>query len=200
MRSLKTKGFTPVEIHRQLQGARRRRRQSGPDLTSVRRALKGATFKRARVETRGGRRILSARNVRSLDAARKRLIDEAKGEKEVHWDDVIEAARVRKVNRTTAAKSMRRAGYDIKWRAPRLKPERTPEEDARRKELCDKYRKLPGTFWTRTVDAYIDLKKWKIPRSVRGRKYLCKMRVRGHLRTRGDGLEEEFHEARPQEA
>ena len=122
MHSLKAKGFTPVEIHRQLQGARRRRRQSGPDLTSVRRALKGATFKRARVETRGGRRILSARNVRSLDAARKRLIDEAKGEKEVHWDDVIEAARVPKVDRTTAAKSMRRAGYDIKWRAPRLKP------------------------------------------------------------------------------
>ena len=115
--------------------------------------MKGATFKRARVETRGGRRILSARNVRSLDAARKRLIDEAKGEKEVHWDDVIEAARVPKVNRTTAAKSMRRAGYDIRWRAPRLKPGRTPEEDARRKELCDKYRKLPGALWTRIVDA-----------------------------------------------
>ena len=89
---------------------------------AVRRALRGSTFKRSNVETRGRKQILSPANLRALERARKRLIARAEGDYEVHWDDIIQAARVPKVDRTTASKCMRAAGYDLAWRSPRLKP------------------------------------------------------------------------------
>ena len=51
---------------------------------------------------------------------------------------------------------------------------------------------LPETYWTETVDAYIDCKDWKIPRNVKGRSFLDKLKVRGHLRTRREGLARGF--------
>ena len=72
MQQLKADNMAPTEIYKRLQRDRRRRRQIGPDLSTVRRALAGATFKRARVETRGGRKTLSPRNLRALDAAHRR--------------------------------------------------------------------------------------------------------------------------------
>ena len=80
-------GITVVQIHRELVGARSRRGGRGPDLTSVRRALKGNTFKRSKVETRGRKRALSNVNMRALDAPRKRLIKDADSQFEVHRDD-----------------------------------------------------------------------------------------------------------------
>ena len=53
MQKWKGQGVVATEVHRRLQASRRRAHEDGPSLTSVRRALKGGTFKRARVETRG---------------------------------------------------------------------------------------------------------------------------------------------------
>ena len=144
------------------------------------------------MESRGRSCALTVHNLRALDKARKKLITEAKGEYEVHWDDVIRAARVPNVHRTTAARALKAAGYDIQWRAPRLKPDRTDLDDAQRKELCGKYRRLPESYWLDKVDAYIDCKRWPIPRNVRGRQFLNKLKVRGHLRTRSEGLKKGF--------
>ena len=77
-------GISPVGIHQRLQKARARVRKGGPDLTTVRRALKGSTFKRSRVEARGRPRVLSAANLRAVDRARKQAISKADGEDEVH--------------------------------------------------------------------------------------------------------------------
>ena len=192
MHKLKGQGLAVNDIHRHLCTVRSRRGMGCPDVTSVRRALKGKTFKRGTVETRGGPRALTLRNLRALDQARKRLIAKADGEYEVHWDDIIKAARVPKVDRTTAAKAMKAAGYDAQWRTPRLKPARGTADDAQRAEICKKLRMLPETYWTETVDAYIDCKNWKIPRSVKWRSFLNKLKVRGHLRTRREGLERGF--------
>ena len=115
MHQLHAQGASAAEIQRQV--AAQRRPRGGPDLTSVRRALRGRTFKRAKVETRGRPRSLTHINLRALNTARKRLIKKADGEYEVHWDDVIGAARAPGVHRATAARSMNRAGYDIKWRS-----------------------------------------------------------------------------------
>ena len=182
MFKLKAEKYSVPEIHRQLQAARRRRRKPGPDLTTVRRALKGATFKRSRVEARGARKVLSARNLKTLDATRKRLYKEAMGDHEIHWDDIIRAARVPQVHRTTVARSLNEAGYNIGWHTPRLKPERSTGDEAERKKMCDKLRKKPETFWTEEFDGYFDCKKWLIPRNLRGLQYARKQRVRGHLR------------------
>ena len=54
---------------------------------------------------------------------------------EVHWQDILRAARV-KVHRTTAATAMRKAGYDVQWRRPREKPMRPKEVVKDRAETC----------------------------------------------------------------
>ena len=171
--------------------------QSGPNLTTVRRALKGITHKRSLVETRGRKRLLSDQNVRSLDRARRKLIEKADGEYEVHWPDVIRAARVRTVHPTTAAKRMAAAGIDVKWRAPRLKLPRGAADRSERKRICDRLRKHRITFWTQQLDLYMDNKAWKTPSTARGRRFLHEPRARGHLRKPGEGLEEAFTKPHP---
>ena len=192
MSTWSSSGMSAIEIHRKLHSARQKAKKDGPNITSVRRALKGATFKRARKETRGRQRILTKANLSAIDRARKRLISKANGEYEVHWEDIIKAARVPKVDRTTAAKNMKAAGFDIQWRSPRLKPVRGEADEDERKRLCNKLRKLPERHWLTNVDAYIDCKDWPIPQNARGQRYLNMMRVRGHLRTKGEGLSKGF--------
>ena len=188
----KTQGLTPAEIHRRTTRKRAIAGKIGPSMMAVRRALHGATFKRPNIESRGRKRVLSAANLRAVDKTRKRLIAKANGEHEVHWDDIIRAARVPMVDRTTAAKCLKAVGYDIAWRSPRTQPTRTEIDEEQRARICDKLRKQPVTFWTDTIDAYIDCKAWPIPRSVKGRTFLNRLKVRGHLRTKGEGLNKGF--------
>ena len=56
---------------------------AAPHLTSFRKVLKGHTFKRGRVETRGRPQTLTAQALRKIDQARRDLIKKAKGEMEV---------------------------------------------------------------------------------------------------------------------
>ena len=190
--SLSSSGSTPVEVHGRLQAARRRVRKDGPSLRTVRRALKGDTFKRSGRETRGRHRILSSTNLRAANRARKHLIKKAKGEDEVHWGDIQRAARLPAVHRTTLAKNMQAAGYGIRWRTPRLKPARGEIDEAERKAMCDRMRKLPVRYWLQDVDAYIDCKDWDLPLTVRGKAHVKRLRVRGHLRTKSEGLQKGF--------
>ena len=187
-----SKGATPCEIHRRLIRARAAVRECAPSLVVVRRALRGHTFKRSKVETRGRQQILSAANMRALDKARKRLYVQAAGDHEVTWEDIIRAARVPMVDRTTAAKCMKAAGFDTVWRTPRTKPSRTEIDETQRMRICSKLRKLPTSFWTNKMDAYIDCKAWPVPRTAKGRKFLNKLKVRGHIRTKAEGLNKEF--------
>ena len=105
-----SQGMAPRVIHDRLARGRSRARDRGPNLRAVQRALKGVAFKRAKLETRGRKKVLSPANLRASDRARRRLIEKADGECEVHWGDTIRAARVPHVDRTTAAKSMKAAG------------------------------------------------------------------------------------------
>ena len=103
-------GFEPTEIHDKLCKARRQQKRSKPDLTTVRRALRGRTFKRSKQERRGQKRILSARNFATMDRARNKLIQKADSDYEVIWDGVAKASRVPPVHRTTAANNIVNAG------------------------------------------------------------------------------------------
>ena len=82
-------GKSPVEVHRLLSVRRRRSRQSVPDLTSVRRVLKGLTHCVGKPEKRGHPRKLSRANVRRLNTVRKASLKKARREKEVHIDEVL---------------------------------------------------------------------------------------------------------------
>ena len=77
------RGVSVLKIHERLEQRRARAGDHGPELTTVRKAVKGQTWKRANVETRGRKPILSNRNLKSMDAARKRLITKADSEKPV---------------------------------------------------------------------------------------------------------------------
>ena len=63
----KSESCSPAGIHRRLVADRRRKRLAGPDLTTVRRYVKGKTFKRAAVESRGRKRVLSDTNLAAID-------------------------------------------------------------------------------------------------------------------------------------
>ena len=98
MQAWKMQDVSTIDMYRRLQRARSTGGGDGPNLATARRAVRGITHKRGRVETRGRKRILSTANVRALNTARKRLIEKADGLKEVHWDDVIRATRVPSVD------------------------------------------------------------------------------------------------------
>ena len=80
----RTQGISATDIHARLARARAPTGDHRPSLRAVQRALKGATFRRAKAETRGRKRSLSPANLRALDRARKRLIAKAGGDYEIH--------------------------------------------------------------------------------------------------------------------
>ena len=197
MSSWRAAGKTPIDIHTKLCAQRRRRNEGEPCLTAIRRALHGITHKRSRVETRGRPKVLSSRNLKTVDATRKRLIAKADNTREIHWSDLLRASRVPKVDPTMLAKNMRAAGYDVKWRPPRLKVCRGKIDEQQRKRICDKLRKLPVSYWIRQIDLIMDNKKYQTPTSLKGKKYLKSLRVRGHLRTKAEGLKPGFTKPHP---
>ena len=116
----------------------------------------------------------------------------AKGETEVHWGDIQRAVRLPPVHWAALAKSMQAAGHGIRSCTPRLKPARGESGKEECMDACDAMRKLPARFWVHDVDAFIDCKDWALPLTVRGKSHAKRLRVRGHLRTKSEGLKKGF--------
>ena len=108
VQQLLERGKSPIEIHHSLCRLRGRRRVQPPHFTNLRKVLKGITYKRSAVETRGRKSKLSRRMVLRMDDTRKRLLKKRCGTTEVRWTDVIKATRVPEVHRTTAKKALLR--------------------------------------------------------------------------------------------
>ena len=83
-----------LDVYEKLKQRRARRGVAMPHLTAFRKALKGETFKRGRVETRGRKKLLTRKKLQRINTCRKELIKKANGEKEIRWADVLKAARV----------------------------------------------------------------------------------------------------------
>ncbi len=126
-----------------------------------------------------------------MDRKRDELIAKVDGEREVTWEEVIRKSRVPKGDVSTAAKRMKEA-FGIKRRPPRMKPSRSDSDEAERKRVCNRLRKLPAKHWTKDVCLFMDNKKLPFPKSVRGKKYVKQSRVRGHLRKRSEGLKKGY--------
>ena len=185
---------TPTQIRGLIASRRKQRRKNraAPDITTIRRALKGDTYRRNTVETRGRERVYTRADVMAMEKARKKLIKEAKGAKEVHWGDLITEAGVPEADATTVARSFEREGLDVKWRPARQKPQRQPEHEQERYKICKGWRHLPKTYFADTVDLIIDNHYEDVATDERARVYLQKQRVRGHLRTPAEGLKKGF--------
>ena len=67
-----SQGISPKDIRNRLLRKRATVGERAPSLVAVRRALRGQTFKRSKVETRGRKQILPMANMRALDKARRR--------------------------------------------------------------------------------------------------------------------------------
>ena len=184
---LSGRGRTTGQIRDALAAQRARRHVAPPDLTTIRRALRGETFRRGLLETRGRKAKLTRIATRRLNSARKSLIQKAQGEREVHWGHVLRAARVPKVHPSTAARSLRRDGYDVRWRAPRERPQRSPLDERLRMDICGRWRYLPTTYFAETADLIMDNKKFQVPTHLKAARHLKQTRVRGHFRTRTEG-------------
>lgn len=187
---LKDKGLAPTAIHEKLVERRAKKDIEAPSLPNLRKALKGKTYKRGKVETRGRNRALTPAKLRSINAKRKNLIKKAAGQKEIHWADIARAARV-KCDPTTLAKSMRRAGIDVRARKPREKPLKDDVDIAERKRVCNQWRKKSVTYW-KNMDLIMDNKTWDFPTHVKAKKVLKMRKVRFHIRERAEGLKPGF--------
>ena len=183
---------SPVEIHARFAAKRTREGKAAPTLGNVRRALKGLTYKQGLAETRGRKRKLSRTNALALNKARKELIAKANGQQEVHWQDVMRSARAPCVDPTTAARAVKELVPDLQWRPPREKPALDKSHKRERLEVCKEWLSWPKTHFTNKVHLVIDNKKFAVP-THKGAKARLKMaKVRGHLRTRREGLSEGF--------
>ena len=186
------RGVGPVKIHEWIAQKRRAKRQTEPDLTTVRNVIKVKTFRRGVPETRGRKCKWTARATRKANAVRKDLIKKAKCEAEVTWGDVVKKARVPRVHDCTAKRSFKRLGIAVTARRPRERPQRERHQERERAEICRRWRFLPANHFTEKVDLIIDNKKWPIPTNARGRRFLKTKSVRFHLRTRSEGIKKHF--------
>ena len=148
---------TPLEIWKKLKAARSKCKVAPPDLTSVRRFLKGKTHRQDIEENRGRAPTFTRRNVLKMDKVRKELITKADGEWEVHWEDVMKKARVPKADFTTVARSFSREDLSVEWRTPREKPLRGPEHIDERKEACRQWLHRRNDYFMDTVDLIMDI-------------------------------------------
>ena len=176
-----SKKCTPTEVHAKLSASRRGRGLVGPDLTTVRRALGGSTFRRGGKETRGAKPKLTAVNLRSLDSSRKKLVKKARGKEEVHITDIMKASRVNHVDPSTVAQHFRDK-LGVKWRNPRSTPLRMQEEEESRVALCDNWKRLPADYFTDRVDGIMDNKVFDVPIHAKAKVAAEMKHVRARLR------------------
>jgi len=177
MQKWKSESLTPVQIHARLVRDRARRKQEGPDLTIVRRLLKGKPHKRSTVEVRGRKRSLSRANLHAMT-------------------EVISKSRVPGVDRSTAAKHMKEK-FDVKARPPWLKPARSKIDEADRKDKCNSLRERSPKDWLDGVHLYMD----NTPRAPVGLNTPARARHtapggQGMLQPQGDGGRSTFPCAR----
>ena len=188
MAMLQAGGKTPVQIAAWLSGQRSRKGMPCPNLTAVRRALKGQSHRRGLPETRGRKRKLTMKQVSKLNQVRKTLLKKAVSESKVTYHHILRVGRLAmKVSPTTLAKNFKADGFDINWRPAR--EAQTLDKKARRERMriCNRWKYMPSNYFTHTVDAILDNKKFQIPTHAAALRAVKQGQVKWHLRTRGEG-------------
>ena len=185
---------TVMEMYEAFKAKRESRGIECMDITNFRKVLKGKTYRRGVVETRGRKKSLTKKHVVAMNKVRKTLAKKAKnkGNRAVRWSDLMKKARVPKVHRTTAKKAFEEHGIPVAWRRSREKPQRTVEHERERVATCKEWQKHKATYFAESIDMIIDNKKFDVPTSYRAREYMSKAAATGHLRTPSEGLLPEY--------
>ena len=83
---------------------------------------------------------------------RKAMIQKGDGEVEVHWGDVLRKLGLQDVvDPTTVVRNLHAMSLHVVARRPREKPIRTQEHQQLRVRICNKWRKLPTSYFTDKV-------------------------------------------------
>ena len=183
---------TTAHIYDLLARQRQRRGEKMVHINVIRCFLRGRTHRRSKVETRGRKRSLSRRNVLSMDAARRKIINDTKGGHQVKWQEIVAKGRAPRAHATTVSRAFEREGLSVKLRRSREKPQRTPAMERERMDLCGRMRRWPLTRFTETIDMIIDNKKWEVPTTPEARLHQAKQNVVAQLRTPAEGLHTNF--------
>ena len=142
-------------IHTKLEEMRDRRGVQTPNVTVVRKFLKGKTHKRGRVETRGRKKKWTRANVLAANRVRRSRIKAHRGARYVAWGEIIRRTRVPKIHRSTASRSFAREGLPVRFTPSRETPQRKQEHKDERKQFVSFYPPgfcLDGFFCT-TVES-----------------------------------------------
>ena len=185
-------GATPQTAWARLKSARQRSGTPAPSLTTVRKLLNGKTHRRSQVETRGRKPLYSRAKVMAMNRKRVEMIKKTQNSKQITWGDLQRAARAPKGHATTVARAFQREGLDVRLRPIREKPQRAPEHEKERMDLCGKMRRYPRAYFSEKVDLIIDNKRFDTPTTPAARLHLQKQKMRSQLRTPAEGLQPGF--------
>ena len=97
-----------------------------------------------------------------------------------------------KCDPTTAAKNLKKNGYDVQARKPMEKPARPDSAVRERYDVCGRWRKLSADHWVNSMHMIMDNKYWEIPTYAHAKRIARKKKVRFVLRTRAEGLKPGF--------
>jgi hypothetical protein len=187
--------MTAKDVLAQINKAREKAKMDPATINSVRRVLRGETFHRARVETRGRKRVLKKKDKTRLEKFRVYLLKKAKTETRVSYEQIIAAAGLQgEVSEKTVRKYFNNE-LKVKWRPARTKPDRTAEEEKKREEQAKRWARKPESFWKDSVHGYLDNKTFAVPCSPAKKALIRRTKVTGHLRKRSEGTEK--HCVRP---
>lgn len=169
----------------------RSRKRRGVDPTShntVARYCKGQTHRRDVAEARGRPLALTRAQIRSADAARKRLLKRADSQHRVTWPMVIEEAGLQNAGcQRTICDSLRRE-LGVQYRPARKKIGLVEEDAKKRLAVAKQWARRPVRYWTDNVHGYVDNKCFVLPLTPKQRLRYRQTRVLGHLRTKSEGL------------
>ena len=115
---LAQKGKTSTQILARITTGRAKKGKLPPQLQAITRAVRLRTFKRGAKEARGRKPVWTPANARKVNSVRKKLLTQAKGEKEVSWKHIIKKAKVPMTDASTARRSLERIGVSVEARWP----------------------------------------------------------------------------------
>eukprot|EP00973_Karenia_brevis_P086290 11966276-Karenia_brevis.AAC.1 len=134
---------------------------------------------------------------------RRKLIKESGNEFLVVWEDVYNATK--KTLRAQGAltggvrmpsldwfKRIMRQKTEVRARPGKTCISHTEEHQRARHKLGLEWQQYPKSFWETGIHAYIDSKRYVVPRNAKDKKLLRALCVRHHLRTPAEGKEQDF--------
>ena len=150
----------PLEVLKEINKSRKKAKVKPLEHTAIYRYIGGQTFARGAKETRGRKRSLSQSDVRSLQATRRKLIQEADGEERITYKDIMDNSVLEALpSQDVVEKALRADG--VRYRKPREKIQIDEADAQKRCDRAKKWIKHPPRF--RRSLTYVDNKSWPMP-------------------------------------